>query len=1011
MDFDQQLIVRIKSFLGSADLTDSPTARELYDAYREINDLAARRVVECEVMIQKKQKIEAMMWARRSPDLKTMLDLLFCPERKQLAELADLYDWRRWEDIDEEAVRQLRTSIDGMDELRPLLTEFRRLARTDQVEKKLHLLRDIYRMDKGNPEWRDALCDVEKQYLFRLISEAQQVIETGDAERLLAIHDELHGSEWQVPVPDMVMQKIDRLAGEIRGRRTKEQAVKLLDRIGTAYGAFDVVALEDAMLCWDKLCRDTGYRPDEKEQTQIREADGYLKKEQRKIREQQKFQNLIEKTGELIDANAPLDEVEKCYAAALALNQEAPKHVAKRVEQYRLDIERARRTAAVLKAVKIVGIAAIVIVILAGGTLLTTQYFIEKKLTANLRAAIENGDVDQAQALLANIEKKHPNLAKRPKIAEARADLEALKKREAERVGSLNTTLAELDALLKNGEIDAINSKLDAARKLAKSETERVQVEDRAARAKELFAEQKAQIEARFQMQIGKLRTLNEEADRAIDNAGQSGDLTLARRKLDEIDELTARIRSTPGIDSALLDENQSILETGAELRKKLDKIEEFQSELGRCLDRISGAENINDLESGIKALDALLETSRGVAVADDIRARRDVLKKDLADLKDILNYQAGRLSADEISKKRSGFFDDAKKLDGYRRKRAAVREKLIENFETLRQSMSSDSLFFIRLTDGEDRVIDLYVKNGFVGSDSEIELKRSDDVPVKISGDLGSGRGYFRVTIGGIEHSRCRLNRPRRLTPEGIRASVAPHQRIIENFHKELLGADDADILKIGVRFLKELYADPECSPYWKLQLSLQVLPELAQLEWTLNDVGELKKLADAFQRLDNSGGDSSESPLYNEIFRDRIIAFIEKNCDPKKLDAAVANTELLGRRYRIIVEQKFVFLGVHMKNKNGKLTSNAAMRGRSGDVWCFDKEGYGCYTVGSFDADGLLLDGNFAERAEGRLLFTTVKPVNMKRETEKWLEDPAAAELKNTEWPGFWPLNLRGE
>ena len=163
MDFDQQLIVRIKAFLSSADLTDSATARELYEAYRELNNAAVQRVAECEELIRKKQKIEAVLSARRAPDLFTMTDALRGPERDTLAELADLYEWHPLDELNWESVESLQTAVAGMDELRPLLTEFRRIARTDQVDEKLHLLREISRMDKGNPEWHDALRDVENQ--------------------------------------------------------------------------------------------------------------------------------------------------------------------------------------------------------------------------------------------------------------------------------------------------------------------------------------------------------------------------------------------------------------------------------------------------------------------------------------------------------------------------------------------------------------------------------------------------------------------------------------------------------------------------------------------------------------------------------------------------------------------------------------------------------------------------------------------------------------------------------
>ena len=84
MDSDRQLMIRLKAFLNSTELIDSPTARELYNAYCELNNQAVRRLVECEVLLQKKQKIEAVVLVQQEPNLFDLIDSLCFPERKDL---------------------------------------------------------------------------------------------------------------------------------------------------------------------------------------------------------------------------------------------------------------------------------------------------------------------------------------------------------------------------------------------------------------------------------------------------------------------------------------------------------------------------------------------------------------------------------------------------------------------------------------------------------------------------------------------------------------------------------------------------------------------------------------------------------------------------------------------------------------------------------------------------------------------------------------------------------------
>ena len=286
MDTDHQLIVRIKSFLNSTELIDSHTAQELYIAYCELNDSTAQRLVECEVLLQKKQKIEAVVLAQQAPNLFDLIDSILFSERKLLLILADLYDWKVPDVISEESVANLKKAVAEMDDLRPLLTEFRRIARTDQVKNKLHLLREIFRIDKDNPEWKLPLIEVENQYVSQLIAEAQSVIQNKDFVRLEQIYEELKNSQWVVTVPTIVLQKVEKIVLQHRAEEVQKTAAVLIDKISAAYGAYDLSALEDAIFCWQEHCKKYQYSPNENENIQFSEAYEYFSSEKERQKKQ-----------------------------------------------------------------------------------------------------------------------------------------------------------------------------------------------------------------------------------------------------------------------------------------------------------------------------------------------------------------------------------------------------------------------------------------------------------------------------------------------------------------------------------------------------------------------------------------------------------------------------------------------------------------------------------------------------------------------------------------------------
>ena len=1015
MTFDQHLIVRVKAFLNASDLTDSATARELYDAYRKVNDAMARRVVECGLLLRKNQKIEAVLEARRAPELFETIDAMLFPERKLFAELADLYDWPHWDELDMKTVADLRAAVKGMDDLRPLLTEFRRIARTDQLEAKLQLLRDIYRMDNRNPEWREALSEVENQYLFRLIAEAQQVIEAKDEERLLAIHEELHRPVWLVSVPTIVMQKIDRIAEEIGQRRLREQSAALVDRIVRAHKELDTAALEDALLGWEGHCRSTGYRPDRTESQQIDAAKDRLAEEKRKLAKRQEFQRKLEEIGALIDRQAPLHEVENLYAAAEAMGHEIPALVTDRVKKYRGDILRSRRIAAVLKVVRIVAAAVILLAVAGGVTLLTLQFISEKKLTAELNDTIRSGDLTKAQSMIADIEAKSPRLAKSARVLQAKAEITKRIEEEKTRVGELDKTLGELKALLSKDKPDrnAISSKLSHARELARNEYERKRINEYDERSRLLFESMRKADENRFNGQIEKLRNLRDDAVRSIANGKKTGDFDPARAKLDEIDKLVSDIQDLSEISDKLRNDNEDLLSSGITLRQELNQTESRFRNTEQCLDDISNARDIPSLESALDNLKQMLQTDG--ESAEELKRLNDKLTRDLKTFKAIENYQNGQGSLDDGAVLKSGFFADAATLTDCRNAQRTAAQRLVKEFQNIRQRTNRETLHFVRMLDQDRKKLDFYVTHGVIIDETKCVLKRSDGarVTIKKPWSFSEVTVEFTKSLGGNatseKFSGCELVFPKSLDrSDTIYDSVAPHQRIIDAFYEKLQDTDDANILQTGIAFLKKLYSDPMCSPYWKMQLSRRVLAALIPLDRSPD--GELKKIDEGFRQIDDSG---SADPVYNRELLEKIDSYIAENCTAGRLDRVTAVNELLLRRLRLTVERKFVFLGVFLNRKNAhkNFSIKGDPAGVAGDVWCFDKSNYGCRIVGSFHGSELIPGDNFASLAEGRLLFTTSPSGNMADETGRWLKDPAAAELKSMDWPKFWPVNLLEE
>jgi len=1014
MDLDQQLQLRIRAFVNAADLTDSPTARELYQAYREMNDAAVRRLLECEVLVQKKQKIEAVLLAQHEPKLFDLVDFLLFPERAILVELADLYEWQALDELNVEKVELVRAAVSGMDDLRPLLTEFRRIARTDLVEDKLHLLREIYHLDNQNPEWRLPLMEVENQYLSRLIAEAQQSIQKQDFDRLKEIHSELHRTPWLVTIPSIVLQKIDKIVAAKQLERDKEQAMRLLDRIATAYGAFDIVALEDAVLCWNEHCKNRNYQPDENELLQFNEANEYLKSEQAKIKCRQEFHQKLEEISSLVDEGAPLEEVESCFAEAEALGDIVPENIANRVMQYRIDVERERRTAAILKGCRIVGIAAVAIVILVGGGILVTQYLTEKQQASGLFAALRAGDAKKARSLLEDIEKKYPRLAARPRFSQARAEVLKLEEQEARRIKEFQETVAEVETLLKNPEPDnMVKTKLASAKKLARDNMERQLVQSLESAVEEKFSRFIEENEDRFLKLVASLKKVNQDALAAIEEAKKNGDFKSAKSLVEKATTLCGEIRKLPAVRESMFADYQDILASGETLAALIGEAEVFKGELDDVTNQIVHAQNLVALEEAFRRFEKLnLENLPEYAKA------REALRRDIAALRAITDYQDKRRADVDDGEEQSGFFADVKFLADYDKRRAEAKKQLGEELDRFQQNSNKNSLLAIRLKHEGSYIDIFFAADKFknippIGRNvhNTYEIERNDGVLVRILdpwrhvGRSGAGEGYCHLYINDVSYGRCQVIYPEDF--KKLRQSRARHQVLIEKLFRGQPSIKAEKILFSGVESLKEICRDRTCSPFWKMQLALCILRAIAPLDMSTDKtLPRMLEALEAIKMLDDGSGD----PLYNKFLAEKISVFMN-NYDFQGLDRAVAANDLLYALRERNVRRGYSFLGVVLNLDGGsKSPQSLNFRKSSGDVWCFDDSTRGCVIVGRIDSNGMFIAEKYQRYINGRLLFTTSAGENMMDELKALENNGCGIDVKNIAWPEFWPANMRG-
>lgn len=990
MDDHRQLITRVKVFINSSDLTDSPIAQDLYNQYLTLNNGVAKRLVECEAFLQKKQKIEAVVLAQQDPNIFDLIDSLFCPERKKILDLAELYEWRLPDVINIDVVSRIKKAVSEMDSLRPLLSEFRRIARTNQIKDKLLLLREISRMDKGNNEWDLSLVEVENQYLSQLIDQAQSSIQKKDFYRLEEIYEELHHSQWRVTIPTIVKQKIDALIEQYRKKENAKEAAKILKKINVAYATFETTALSDAFLCWDDHCKKTGYIPSKNEQTQLSEARQYLNDEKKKDEIQLRFQKLIECVTVLINSSAPLETVEKNYADAESLEQDIPIYISERVKKYRRDVEHKRKVAMFLKGCKIISSAAMIIIVLVAGIYFAVLYSIEREQTKNLQAAIKAKNIVKAQSLLHEIEVKHPRLASSPKISRERTNLRALETKENNRVKVLKEIISEIVSLQDKRPLDTemLKKKIDEAKKIVQTELEKQQLQLLSDGVRKLTYKLKSESEKKYKESIAQLRKSRENALNLI----RQENFEEATKELHHITNIIKSIKAITMISKELTLANKNLLNSEEEVQQLLDTKRDVMEQINSARRSLIHSNDLANLAHSCISYKQITEEAKD----EEHLAECKILMDDIDALE-----RTNRHLANLVAKMEKDCAD--------------AKTRLINIFDELQKNINNHRLYCIlfkypsskkhgskKLRKSAKRcrtVVDIFFTKNLGRIGDQFIIYRNDGAKITVK---QSGYSTYELSVDEDRPVTCEL-----FYPKDICYAQAVHQKLIKDLFKSEGKINEHKILEDVGNKLYKIISNPYCSPYWKMQLSLRILQVVASLDKSPDKIFlNLKHDLEEIKKLDDRSG----NPLYNKFLKDKINLFFDSFDDRFGLDILnkIASWNTL---YQNASKYSFQYLGIAMEiDGKIKYAMNKSLKLTSGDILCFDDSRKHCLIVGRFENGIISLNSSYYQKAIGRLLFTT-NPVGDIKQHYRHLRNELGNSTRQIDWPEFWPVNLRGD
>ncbi len=956
--------------MNSSDLTATDAFLQLYNQYLQLFDEAGQRIYQCDELLQRRMKLEAMNEVKKEPSLLELVSALDFPEKNKLDLLVELYGWQPPSRIDIEKLEGIRREVNSLRMLQPLLAEYRRISRSNSIKDKLEILRQLVTVDASNAEWRAALEELENKYLASLIKEAQEAIENSSFARLEEIYKEMVEGPWLVDIPTLVLQKVSRYARQYREKCVAERAGNLLEKINAAYSSFDVNGLEYAMEEWNLLCEEDGYQPTQEQLVQLNEANAYLEIERQERNRHSKFQETLAKIVSGINGNAPIDEIERLYSEAESLELEMPESIVKRAMQYREDCQQASSTRRALSICRILSIALVVLVLVIVAGRFAVDVLLSRKEAAKLEIAVRNGALEEAKAILEEVDENYPRLSKMPEISAMRGRIAELEAEYKDGRQAFEKAEMHLNELLQKEGSSASDMKLLLAQcaRQARTKVEKQRVDDLSKRVESHIAEQSLKASQALLAVLPKLKSMSLVVDKFINER----DYADAEKRLLVLENEIDKARSLPGIDKTLLYENREVLSLGDKLRIRLDKCVSAAKKLNGIYQELLNAQSIYDANLVLEKMEELGDLPGKDTIV------RNLLKNDIGALLPVFEYAVGK----ELSEKAAGnpFVGDLKSYVAMQGMFKEEKAKLEKAYALMVDFAKQNPVYYLLYEDKDGRHA-VYHNGNITRGRNSLRIVDISSTPIEIIYDKASGiwnvaygdTSQFYNTQKRREENSCTILVPEPpLNPTVLRSSAAPYQILLEQLYKMLLEVKAEEILTFPIQAMKKILEAEQCPQYWKMMFLLPVFHLLNNIGAL--DAPSLKKILDELDDIKNNVADKVDNPLANSTL-ERKLQQVWDTLNMAELEKAVSLVQLKYEVLDFCGRRHFKYVGVFIPASEGRrFAIQNDLQGKSGRLWCMTDDFKGCRIVGRFSGDGhydLFLP---AAALDGHVIFTNM-------------------------------------
>lgn len=343
----EAVIEQIQSMLAWEHDPEQEYMETLVADYSRSVSAANERLRQCEALLSKGLRTEAIQQCETEPNLLDLTAILDFPEVEYWTDYVSQYELPPLPVLLLEVAVDLNDAYATAQPVAGLLKQHRLHALAlSPLSVRIQILRELASKDKSNPLWLDDLANYEVARHIQIESEQETVLSDRNTTQAAALEAELASPKWRTRPPKDLVRKVQTVRARLQTYDARRELRTLADQLNQAFADRDLDMAHHHAERWDSLV-ETAAVPEGDPVFEVAEAAlEWIAEENQRTLQEGAYQSSVSALKRNLDRDSSVEDLNRLADAITMFDKGIPDELAQRLEdrKTKINLKSSRRS-------------------------------------------------------------------------------------------------------------------------------------------------------------------------------------------------------------------------------------------------------------------------------------------------------------------------------------------------------------------------------------------------------------------------------------------------------------------------------------------------------------------------------------------------------------------------------------------------------------------------------------------------------------------------------------------